>query len=134
MSARRRLDPTYLHVPEYVETFGPEVADLCAKAGFAPDPEQELILDATFAILPNGKPAAFEVDMVGPRQNFKTGVLKQIELGWLFVTKERLSIHSAHELSTTEETFRETAALIEDNSFLSRHLLPLRRLFQRSSG
>lgn len=126
MPARRRLDPSYLHVPEYVETFGPEVADVCARAGFAPDPEQELILDATFAILPNGKPAAFEVDMVGPRQNFKTGVVKMIELGWLFVTKERLSIHSAHELSTTEETFRETAALIEDNSFLSRHLLPTR--------
>lgn len=113
-------------MPEYVETFGPEVADICARAGFAPDPEQELILDATFAILPNGKPAAFEVDMVGPRQNFKTGVLKMIELGWLYVTKERLSIHSAHELSTTEETFRETAALIEDNSFLSRHLVPSR--------
>lgn len=126
MPARRRLEPTHLHVPEYVETFGPEVADINARAGFAPDPEQELILDATFAILPNGKPAAFEVDMVGPRQNFKTGALKMIELGWLYVTKERLVIHSAHELSTTEETFRETAALIEDNSFLSRHLLPSR--------
>lgn len=126
MLARRRLEPTYLHVPEFVETFGPEVAELNARAGFAPDPEQELILDATFAILPNGKPAAFEVDMVGPRQNFKTGVLKMIELGWLYVTKERLSIHSAHELSTTEETFRETAALIEDNPFLSRHLLQTR--------
>jgi hypothetical protein len=124
--ARRRLEPTYIHIPEYVETFGPEVAEICSRAGYAPDPEQELILDATFAILPNGKPAAFEVDLVGPRQNFKTGVLKMIELGWLFVTKERLSIHSAHELSTTEETFRETAALIEDNSFLSRHLLPTR--------
>ncbi len=109
-----------------METFGPEVADICARAGFAPDPEQELILDATFAITPDGKPAAFEVDMVGPRQNFKTGVLKMIELGWLYVTRERLSIHSAHELSTTEETFRETAALIEDNPFLSRHLLPTR--------
>ena len=126
MLARRALKPTYLHVPEYVETFGPEVAELNARAGFVPDPEQEQILDAAFAILPNGKPAAFEVDMVGPRQNFKTGVLKMIELGWLFVTKERLSIHSAHELSTTEETFRETAALIEDNAFLSRHLLPTR--------
>lgn len=126
MLARRRLEPTHLHVPDSVETFGPEVADICARAGFAPDPEQELILDATFAILPNGKCAAFEVDMVGPRQNFKTGVLKMIELGWLFVTKERLVIHSAHELSTTEETFRETATLVEDNSFLSRHLLPTR--------
>lgn len=124
--ARRLLEPTYLHTPVSVETFGPEVADLNAKAGFAPDPEQELILDAAFAIQPSGKCAAFEVDLIGPRQNFKTGVLKMIELGWLYVTKERLSIHSAHELSTTEETFRETAALIEDNPFLSRHLLPTR--------
>lgn len=126
MLARRRLEPTHLHVPEYAETFGPEVADVNARAGLVPDPEQELILDATFAIRPDGKPAAFEVDMVGPRQNFKTGTLKMIEIGWLYVTKERLSIHSAHELSTTEETFRETAALIEDNPFLSRHLLPTR--------
>lgn len=122
MLARRRLEPTYLHIPDSVETFGPEVADICARAGFAPDPEQELILDATFAILPNGKCAAFEVDMVGPRQNFKTGVLKMIELGWLFVTNQRLIVHSAHELTTTEETFRETAELIEDHSFLSRYL------------
>lgn len=124
--ARRLLKPTHLHVPEYVETFGPEVADICARAGFDPDPEQQLILDATFAIRPDGKPAAFEIEIVGPRQNFKTGVLKMIELGWLFVTKQRLIIHSAHELSTTEETFRETAALIEDNAFLSRHLVPTR--------
>lgn len=126
MPARRLLEPTFLHEPVSVETFGPEVADLCARAGFAPDPEQELILNNTFAITPEGKCAAFEVDIVGPRQNFKTGVLKMIELGWLFVTKERLVIHSAHELSTTEETFRETAAIVEDHPFLSRHLLATR--------
>lgn len=126
MLARRRLEPTYLHVPVYVETFGPEVADICARAGYAPDPEQELILDATFAIRADGKPAAFAIDIIGPRQNFKTGVLKMIELGWLYVTKQRLIIHSAHELSTTEETFRETAELIESNPFLSRHLVPTR--------
>lgn len=122
--ARRRVEPTFLHAPEYVETFGPIVSDLCARAGFAPDPEQELILDLTFAIKPDGSSAAFEVDLVGPRQNFKTGVLKMMELGWLYVTKQRLIIHSAHELSTTEETFRETADLIESAPFLSRHLAP----------
>lgn len=126
--ARRRLrvEPQHLHVPEYVETFGPEVAEVCARAGLAPDPEQELILDATFAIRPDGLPAAFEVDMVGPRQNFKTASIKMIELGWLFVTKDRLIIHSAHEMQTTEETFRETAEIIENNPFLSRHLKPNR--------
>lgn len=126
LAKRTLLKPTYLHEPARVETFGPLVADLCDRAGFAPDPEQELILDNVFAIRPDGKPAAFECDLIGPRQNFKTGSLKQIELGWLFVTKQRLIIHSAHELSTTEETFRETATLIEDNAFLARYLKPTR--------
>lgn len=127
--ARRplRVEPQFLHVPTYVETFGPEVSDLCARAGYAPDPEQELILDAVFGIRAgDGLPAAFTADMVGPRQNFKTGVLKMIALGWLFVTKDRLIVHSAHELDTTAETFRDTATLIEDNAFLSRQLLPTR--------
>lgn len=119
-----RLEPQFLHVPEYVETFGPEVSELCARAGYAPDPEQELILDAVFAIRAgDAMPAAFTADMVGPRQNFKTGVLKMIALGWMFVTKDHLIVHSAHELDTTAETFRDTATLIEDNPFLSRQLL-----------
>lgn len=127
--ARRplRVEPQFYHVPEYVETFGPEVADLCARAGYAPDPEQELILDVVFAIRAgDALPAAFTADMVGPRQNFKTGVLKMIELGWLFITKDKLIVHSAHELDTTSETFRDTAALIEENPFLSAQLLPTR--------
>lgn len=127
--ARRplRIEPQYYHIPEYVETFGPEVADLCARAGYAPDPEQELILDVVFAIRAgDAMPAAFTADIVGPRQNFKTGVLKMIDLGWLFITKDRLIVHSAHELDTTQETFRDIATLIEDNPFLSRQLKPTR--------
>lgn len=122
--ARRRVEPTWLSAPVYVETFGPIVSDLCARADYAPDPEQELILDLVFAIKPDGTAAAFEVDIIGPRQNFKTGVLKMMEIGWLYVTKQRLIIHSAHELSTTEETFRETADLIESAPFLSAKLAP----------
>lgn len=120
--AKRRVEPTFLTHPEYLETFGPEVADLCAAANFAPDPEQELILDLIFAIGPDGKSVVFEGDIIGPRQNFKTGVLKQIELGWLYVTEERLVIHSAHELDTTEEAFRDLRTLIEDAPVLSKHL------------
>ena len=60
LAKRTLLKPTYLHEPARVETFGPLVADLCDRAGFAPDPEQELILDNVFAIRPDGKPAAFE--------------------------------------------------------------------------
>ncbi|GAA2516734.1 hypothetical protein [Winogradskya humida] len=126
MLARRRVDPTWLSHPDYVETYGPEVADICALAGFPPDPVQELILDLTFAIGPDGKSAAFEIDIIGPRQQFKTGVIKQMELGWLFVTEERLIVHSAHELDTTAEAFRELADLIESAPSLSKRLAPSR--------
>lgn len=124
--ARRLVEPTWLTHPSYVETYGPEVADICDLAGYAPDPEQQLILDLIFAIGRNGKSAAFEIDIVGPRQNFKTGVIKQAELGWLFVTEERLIVHSAHEMDTTEEAFNELSQLIEDTPALSRHLAPTR--------
>jgi hypothetical protein len=127
LPAKRLLEPTYSHYPEYVETFGPEVADICARANYVPDLEQEFILNATFGIRADGKPSAFEVDIIGPRQNIKTSTIKMIEIGWLFVTKERLIVHSAHEMTTTEETFLETAALISDTPFLSRHLKPGRQ-------
>lgn len=128
--ARRRVEPTWLSHPHWdgdaltVETYGPEVADIAALAGFAPDPEQQLILDLLFAIGPNGKSAVYEADIIGPRQNFKTGLIKQAELGWLYVTEERLVVHSAHELSTTEEAFNDLRALIENTPKLARRLDP----------
>jgi hypothetical protein len=95
-----------------VDTFGPEVADICRLAGFPPDPEQELALDAIFAIRPDGKSAAFEFGIVCPRQNMKTGLLKMAVLGWLFVTEQRLIVWSAHEMKTTKEAFRDLENLI----------------------
>ena len=124
--ARRLVEPTWLSHPVYVETFGPEVADICDSAGYAPDPEQELILDLTFAIGANGLSAAFEIDVVGPRQQFKTAVIKQMELGWLYVTEQKLIVHSAHELDTTAEAFRDLAELIESTPSLSKWLAPTR--------
>lgn len=124
--AKRLVEPTWLSHPVYVETLGPEVCEVCAAAGFEPDPEQALILDLLFAFGPDGKRVAFEVDIVGPRQNFKTGVIKQAEIGWLWVTDERLIVHSAHELDTTAEAFRELADLIESTPSLARDLAPTR--------
>lgn len=122
LSARRRLEPTWLTHPVYVDTYGPEVADIAALANFAPDPEQELILDLLFAVGADGKSVAFEAGVVGARQMFKTGLVKQAELGWLFVTDQRRVVHSAHEMDTTEETFNDLRNLIENTPALSRHL------------
>jgi hypothetical protein len=95
-----------------VHTLGPEVADVNARAGFAPDPQQELILDLTFAVRPDGSPASFEVCVICARQNLKTGSLKQITIGWLYVLNVPEVMWTSHEMSTTIEAQDDLADLI----------------------
>lgn len=109
-----------------METYGPEVCEIAAAAGLPPDPTQERALDGIFAIDRRGRPASFEAALIGPRQNFKTGTILMAELGWLFVTEERLVVHSAHELDTTEQAFNDLRNLIEGTPTLSRRLNPAR--------
>ncbi|UGT65317.1 hypothetical protein LTT66_18275 [Nocardia gipuzkoensis] len=122
--AKRRLDPAYFTHPPYVETYGPEVADLAALAGFSPDPEQEMALDVLFAIGPDGLPLVFEFAVIAPRQNLKTGLKKQAALGWLYITEERTVVWSAHEMGTTKEAFLDLTTLIEDCPHLRKRLAP----------
>jgi hypothetical protein len=120
------VEPAYKTFPDYTETLGPEVADLCAMAGFAPDEEQRLGLDLIFALDAKGKSACFEFCVVCSRQNLKTGLFKQAALGWLFVAEERLIVWSAHEFSTTKEALRDLAALIEGNRWMERRVKTIR--------
>lgn len=116
------VEPAFRSAPDYVETLGPEVADLAEMAGYPPDPEQRLGLDLIFALDKRGKSAAFEFGVVVARQNMKTGLFKQAALGWLFLTDQNLVVWSAHEFSTTQEAFRDLAALIEGCQYLSRRV------------
>lgn len=121
----RRVEPAYLSEPaDMVATYGPIVAELCAAAGFAPDPEQELILDLTFAVNSAGQSAAFEVDIIGPRQNLKTGSIIQIELGWIYVRGVRTIAHTAHKVAAMNEAFRDMRAIIDRTPALNRRLDP----------
>lgn len=119
--------PAYLSAVAHYATAGDEVADLCTQAGFAPDPEQRLILDQVFAADRRGHPAAFEVAVICPRQNLKTGTFKQIALGWLFITGEPYVIWSAHEFKTAAEAFRDMVALIESTPSLARRIKSVHR-------
>lgn len=116
------VDPAFANFPAYAETFGPEVADLCHLAGYAPDPEQELALNALFGIDRDGKSVVFEFVNVCGRQNMKTGLMKQAVLGWLFITEQRLITWSAHEMTPTREAFNDLVNLIEGCPPLARRL------------
>lgn len=106
------VEPTFSWVPEHVDTYGPQVAQLCRLAKFPPDPEQQLILDALFAVDEADRAVALESAVIVGRQNLKTGVLKQAVLGWLFLTDQRLVVWSAHEFRTSQEAFRDMEELI----------------------
>lgn len=106
--------PAFVSMPEFTHTLGPEVGAVAALAGFAPDPEQQMLLDAAFAFDPRtGKSVAFEVVVIAPRQNLKTGFLKQTALGHLFVTDESLVPWTAHEFTTAQEASTDLEALID---------------------
>ena len=107
------VEPAYSNFPEFSRTYGPEVGELCQLAGFAPDPEQQLILDAVFGVGKGGKSAAFEVAVIAARQNLKTGLLKQVALGKTVIMEQPLFMWSAHEFKTAQESFRDLAILIE---------------------
>jgi len=117
----QRVEPRFSYVPEWDYTLGPEVADLCALLGFAPDPEQELILDCAFGMR-DGLPAASTGEVIASRQTVKSSGLEMVVLGWAFLTKEPLVLWSAHELKTARETFLHLQELIEGRRWASRRV------------
>lgn len=124
VTARRLVKPNFQHAPEWAETFGPEVAELCSYADYTPDPEQEAVLDAVFAIRADGKSVCFDTTVIAARQTIKTGVEKMCAIGWLYVVPQELIIWSSHEMDTTSEAHRDLAALIENAPALAKRLKP----------
>lgn len=116
------VPPTFQWMPEYGRTLGDEVADLAELAGFTPDPEQRLALDMLFAMDAAGRAAVRDFAICAPRQNLKTGLLKQAALGWLFITEQRLIVWSAHEFPTSQEAFRDMEVLITSCPDLEREI------------
>lgn len=124
--ARRLVEPDYDTGPVWIETYGPEVADVNARAGFPPDPQQEHALDRIFGIRADGLPSCFSFACVVCRQNLKTGLFKQTAVGWITVTEEPWFVWSAHEMATTRESQYEIHELFASTPVLS-HLLPKTR-------
>ena len=123
----RAAEPTHHTAPEYAETLGPEVGDLCRDVGFGPYPEQQLVLDDIFGLDGRGRAAAFEAAVIAARQNLKTGLFKQASLGWMFLLDLPLIVWSAHEFRTSQEAFRDMENLIDGSDMLRRRVRKVHR-------
>ncbi len=105
-----------------VSSAGEEFADLAASAGLFLDPFQRYILMHGLGERADGRWASFKNSVWIPRQNGKGGVVEALELGWLFLTRERLIMHSAHEYKTAEEAYRRIRELVENTPDLDRRV------------
>lgn len=126
VAKRKLIEPDYWTCPHGVRarpslTYGPAVAELCATAGFAPDPQQELGLDLVFAIRRDGSPASFSFCVICARQNLKSGLFLQCVIGWLFVVEVPEIAWSAHELKTSLDAQSKLFGILE-SSALSKYL------------
>jgi hypothetical protein len=105
--------PRIMSVPKYHRTSGQDVVELAEMAGLYLDPWQQLVIEHMFGEQENGKSSAFEVAVIVARQNGKGSILEAAELGWLFLTKEPLIVHTAHEVKTSDEAFLRIKNLID---------------------
>ena len=137
LAAPEIVAPAFFTHPEFASTAGDEVADLAASLilpdgnYFTPDPEQRMLLRATYAETSPGasfttrtpKWSAFEVAYVVARQNFKTATLEMSVVGDLWLLGARLVIWTAHLFNpAAAESFLHIKQLIEGNAFLSKRV------------
>lgn len=122
--------PRICNVPAYVRTYGPEVVDFMAQIGRPLDPWQAAITTDAFGVREDGLWSAFEVLVMVSRQNGKGGITEAIELGGLFLFREPLILHSAHQFKTSTSAFRRLQDIIDSSDWLTRRV----KMISRSKG
>ncbi|WP_052707459.1 hypothetical protein [Streptomyces rubellomurinus] len=108
--------------PPAVSSAAPEFIDLARSASLLLDPWQQFVLTHGLGERPNGSWATFKNSVWVPRQNGKGGIIEALELGWLFLTRERLILHSAHEYKTAQEGFLRIKELVQSTPDLDRRV------------
>lgn len=114
-----RCDPRIAVVPASVKHAGPEMTLLARMAGVELDEAQRYLAGVVSGVSPDGKWAAFEAVIMGPRQSLgKTEFMLVRILAGLYLFKEDLIVYSAHRASTTTKTFRRLKRAIDQNPAL----------------
>lgn len=117
-----RQTPRVAQFPDYDRSAAPEIIDLAAAAGLVLDDWQQYVLTHGLGELSNERWSSIKIGTWVPRQNGKGGIIEALELGWLFLLREPLVLHSAHEYKTSSEAFRRVKYLIDNCSDLARRV------------
>lgn len=111
MEQRGNQTPRVAHYPVYARSSkAEEIIDLMEGLRVPLDPYQQLVIRHGLGENPTPDMSGYEwaADRCGcwvPRQNGKGNIIMALELGWLYLFKERLIVHSAHEYKTAQEAF-----------------------------
>lgn len=97
--------PRVAKFPPWVTTAGDDAIIIGESAGIYLLPWQKYVVRNALGERADGRCAASRVSMWLPRQNGKNAVIEVIELYWLFIAREPLILHSAHEYKTCQEAF-----------------------------
>lgn len=123
-------EPRLKHVPKYATTYGGEVIDFMAEIGRPLDPWQAMGIIDAHGVHEDGLWAAFETALFLARQNGKGGFTEGIELPGLFLFKEPLILHSAHQFKTSTAAFRRIIDIIDGSDWLTKRV----KMISRSKG
>lgn len=112
--------PRVANIPKYDRSAGKAVIDLMRGIGRPLDDWQAYAIQHGLGqnVTPDMSEFEWSAPQCGcwvPRQNGKGDILMALELGWLFIFKETLIVHSAHEYKTAQEAFLRITGVIDEN-------------------
>jgi hypothetical protein len=116
--------------PPWVTSAADEAIAIGESAGIYLLPWQQYVVRNALGEREDGRCAASKVSLWLPRQNGKNGVIEVVELYWLFIAREPLILHSAHEYKTAQEAFLRLRARIQG----APHLDKLVRRYWNANG
>lgn len=122
--------PRVCNVPTYSHSYGDEVNDFMREVGRPGDDWQQRIMLDAHGVREDGLWAAFELLVLLSRQNGKGWIAEAIELAGLFLFKEPLILHSAHQFKTSTAHFRKLQDVIDGSDWLTKRI----KMISRSKG
>lgn len=121
-----QIAPAYVYRPPRARSMAGQLEQLAERLGRPLFAEQVTALDVLTGLRVDGRAASRMAAIICGRQNMKTWDMQLIALGRLLMPGgDRYSVWSAHEVATSQETFRDFLELIEhrDHAWLRRYVV-----------